>query len=70
MKMQAPICRCVVIGDLMKPAEKEAFLKALQDEDIPAPHLARIITKYGYYVTAWSIKRHRRRHRLEGCNCP
>ena len=70
MKMTAPVCRCVVITKLMSKDDKQTFLEALKNENIPAPHLARIVTDSGYYVTAWSIKRHRRRHRLEGCNCP
>jgi hypothetical protein len=69
MKMTAPVCRCVVVSDLMPKADRDAFLEALQNENIPAPHLARVVTENGFYVTAWSIKRHRRRHRLEGCNC-
>ena len=65
MKVQCTVTRAI---SNLKPADREAAVKALADGSVMHSTLARVLTQYakGVKVTSQSVSRHRR----GDCACP
>lgn len=58
-------CRVRVIAESLPSGDKDAFMDAVNNENITAPAIERALKKNGYSVASTTIRRHRR---LE-CSC-
>lgn len=58
-------CRVREIADSLPEGDKDAFIDAINDENIAAPAIERALKKNGYPVASTTIRRHRRRD----CSC-
>lgn len=58
-------CRIREIADSLPNEDKNAFMGAINDENISAPAIERALKKNGYSVAGTTIRRHRRGE----CSC-
>lgn len=58
-------CRVREIADNLPDADKNAFMDAVNNENITAPAIERALKKNGYPVAGTTIRRHRR----GDCSC-
>lgn len=58
-------CRIREIADSLPEGDKDAFVVAINDENITAPAIERALKKNGYSVAGTTIRRHRRGE----CSC-
>jgi len=58
-------CRVRVIAENLSDGDKDAFMDAVNNEDITAPAIERALRKNGISVAGTTIRRHRR----GDCSC-
>ena len=63
--IQQTPCRVRIISETLSKEDREAFLGAIDNEEITAPAIERALKKNGYSIAGTTIRRHRRGE----CSC-
>lgn len=64
-QIQKTNCRVREIAETIPAGDKDAFMDAINNEDITAPAIERALKKNGYSIAGTTIRRHRRGE----CSC-
>jgi hypothetical protein len=65
------LCQVKILEQELPKEDIAAFIEAVENKEINAAKLAKILSSNGLHLSVDTIRRHRRRHsEIGGCKCP